>query len=128
MQGKTIKNIINSEAKLLELEQIITKNDRYIVLFIEHLRNLSRLNSVANSKTLDIDNAKKVLDQLRKTYYQLLDQYDLSETLKMHIICDHYEDYFELTGESLHLVTDEVTESVHSHFRIFKRDMVMFVM
>ena len=85
MQGKTIKNIINSEAKLLELEQIITKNDRYMVLFIEHLRNLSRLNSVANSKILDIDNAKKVLDQLRKTYYQLLDQYDLSETLKMHI-------------------------------------------
>ena len=57
-----------------------------------------------------------------KTYYQLLDQYDLSETLKMHIICDHYEDYFELTGESLHLVTDEVTESVHFHFRIFQRD------
>jgi len=96
MQGKTIKNTINSEAKLLELEKIITKNDRYMVLFIEHLRNLSRLNSIANSKTLNIDNAKKVLDQLRKTYYKLLDQYDLSETLKMHIICDHYEDYFVL--------------------------------
>ena len=87
-----------------------------MVLFIEHLRNLSKLNSVANSKTLDIDNAKRVLDELRKTYYKLLDQYDLSETLKMHIICDHYEDYFELTGESLYLVTDEVTESVHSRF------------
>ena len=91
-----------------------------IWLFIDHLRNFSKLNSVANSKTLDIDNAKRVLDELRKTYYKLLDQYDLSETLKMHIICDHYEDYFELTGESLHLVTDEVTESVHSRFRIFE--------
>ena len=44
----------------------------------------------------------------------------MSGTLKMHIICDHYEDYFELTGESLHLVTDEVTESVLSRFRIFE--------
>ena len=89
-----------------------------MVLFIEHIRNLSRLNSVKDSKILDIDNAKKVLDQLRKTYYKLLDKYDLSETLKMHIICNHYEDYFELTGESLHLVTDEITEYVHSRFII----------
>ena len=84
---KLQKNIIYSEAKLLELEQIITKNDRNMVLFIEHVRNLSKLYSVANSKTLDIDNAKRVLDELRKTYYKLLEQYDLSETLKMHIEC-----------------------------------------
>ena len=38
----------------------------------------------------------------------------------MHIICDHYEDYFELTGESLLGVTDEITESVHSQYRLFE--------
>ena len=32
-----------------------------MVLFIEHLRNLSKLNSVANSKTLYMDDAKRVL-------------------------------------------------------------------
>ena len=44
----------------------------------------------------------------------------MGPALKMYIICDHYQDHFELTGETLHLVTDEVTESVHSHFRIFE--------
>ena len=38
----------------------------------------------------------------------------------MHIICDHYEDYFELTGESLLKVSDEITESVHSRYRLFE--------
>ena len=113
---KLQKNIIYSEAKLLELEQIITKNDRNMVLFIEHVRNLSKLYSVANSKTLDMDNARKILNELWKTYYKLLDQYDLSDTLKMHIICDHYEDYFELTRETLYLVTDDVTKSIHSGY------------
>ena len=47
-------------------------------------------------------------------------EYDLSETLKMHIICAHYEDYFELTGETLLKVTDKVTESVHAWYCLFE--------
>ena len=38
----------------------------------------------------------------------------------MHIICDHYEDYFELTGETFLRVTDEVTESVHARYHLFE--------
>ena len=37
-----------------------------------------------------------------------------------HLRCDHYEDYFELTGETLLKVTDEVTKSVHAYYRIFE--------
>ena len=44
----------------------------------------------------------------------------LSQTLKMHIICDHYEDYSKLTGDSLLKVSHEITESVHSRYRLFK--------
>ena len=40
--------------------------------------------------------------------------------VKMHILCYLYEDYFELTGETLHKVSDEVTESVHSRYRMFE--------
>ena len=38
----------------------------------------------------------------------------------MHIILDHYIDYFELTGRTLLEVTDEITEAVHSRFDIFE--------
>ena len=81
---------------------------------------MHKLNEIANSKLLDIDEAKCVLQILRTNYYMLLHEYDMSETLKMHIICAHYEDYFELTGETLLKVTDEVTESVHAQYCLFE--------
>ena len=82
IQDKTIKNIINSKAKLLELEQIITKNDENKVLSIEHIRHLSKLKSVGISKTLDICNNRRVLNEVQKIYYKLLNQSDISEPLK----------------------------------------------
>ena len=103
-----------------ELHDIVTKVDRNTALFVEHLRNLHKLNEIANSKLLDIDEAKCVLQILRTNYYMLLHEYYLSETLKMHSICVYYEDYFELTGETLLKVTDKVTESVHARYRLFE--------
>ena len=91
-----------------------------MALFVEHLKNLHKLNEIANSKLLDIDEAKCVLQILKTNYYMLLHEYDLSETLKMHIICAHYKDYFELTGETLLKVTDKVTESVHARYCLFE--------
>ena len=40
--------------------------------------------------------------------------------LKTHIIFYHYEDYLEKSGETLLGVTDEVTEAIHSRFRLFE--------
>ena len=91
-----------------------------MILFVNHLRNLSSLNDISNSKVLDIDKSKTILSELKDNYFKLLNTFDLSQTLKMHIICDHYEDYFELTGESLLKVSDEITESVHSRYRLFE--------
>ena len=67
-----------------------------------------------------IDKCETILSELKDNYFKLLNIFDLSQTLKMHIICDHYEDYFELTGESLLKVSDEITESVHSRYRLFE--------
>ena len=69
---------------------------------------------------VDIDKAKVILSELKINYYKLVNTFNLSQTLKMYIICDHYADYFELTGESLLVITDEVTESVHSRYRLFE--------
>ena len=101
LQGPTIKGLIKDNSKLKELHDIVTKVDRNMVLFVEYLKNLHKLNEIANSKLLDIDEAKCVLQILRTNYYMLLHEYDLSETLKMHIICAHYKDIFELTEKTL---------------------------
>ena len=46
--------------------------------------------------------------------------FQVSETLKMHILFYHYEDYLEKSGESLLYTSDEVIEAVHSRFRMFE--------
>ena len=61
MQGPTIKAIISSDSKLNELENLICQHDNNMILFINHLRNLSRLNDIANSKVLDIDKIKTII-------------------------------------------------------------------
>ena len=61
LQGPTIKGLIKDNSKLNELHDIVTKVDRNMALFVEHLKNLHKLNEIANSKLLDIDEAKCVL-------------------------------------------------------------------
>ena len=77
LQGPTIKGLIKDNSKLNELHDIVTKVDRNMALFVEHLKNLHKLNEIANSKLLDIDEAKCVLQILRTNYYMLLHEYDL---------------------------------------------------
>ena len=48
IQGDIIKKLICNESQLNELENNITNCDENMNLFITHLRNLSKLNTVAN--------------------------------------------------------------------------------
>ena len=92
----------NKHGQLDELEAILNETDNNLCLFVNHLRNLGRLNEVSNAKDLNIDEAKSVLQNVKEHFVVL------------HIIMDHYEDYFELTDESFLKVSDEITEAVHS--------------
>ena len=40
--------------------------------------------------------------------------HDISITNKVHIICDHVEDYIRLTGKGLGRVSDQIVEGLHS--------------
>ena len=55
-----------------------------------------------------------------ETWDQLRDKFDLSESLKIHIVKHHLFDTFELSGESLLKLkaTDEITKATHSALRI----------
>ena len=86
--------------------------------FVDHPQNIAKVHVVCNAKQLDIDEAKSVLDQFSDTWDKLRDKFDLSESLKIHIIKHHLFDTFELTGESLLKATDEITEATHSALRI----------
>ena len=46
-------------------------------------------------------------------------KFGLSKTLKSHIISDHLQEYFEMTGKSLLCQSDEHVEAIHSSYRKF---------
>ena len=60
------------------------------------------------------------LQDLRQKFFYLQEIFNISESLKMHIIFYHYDEYFEKTGETFLGVSDEITESVHSRYRQFE--------
>ena len=68
---------------------------------------------------LDIGEAKGVLTNFTEHWKILRDKFNLSESLKIHIINDHMLDYFEFTGKTLLTVSDEITEAAHSALRTF---------
>ena len=46
-------------------------------------------------------------------------EFQLSQTLKLHIIIDHYVEHFEMSQETLLKYSDEIVEAMHSQYRIF---------
>ena len=82
------------------------------------MEDIAKVHEVATRKVLDIDVAKEVLTNFDVNWTNLRDKFDLNESLKIHLIKDHMYDYFELTGQTLLRVSDEVTEAAHSALRI----------
>ena len=40
--------------------------------------------------------------------------------LKMHVILHHYQDFFDLSGETVLTYSDKITEAMHSQIRLFE--------
>ena len=44
------------------------------------------------------DNYKEIIENFKESFEVVHQLFGLSQTLKIHIIVDHYSDYFEMTG------------------------------
>ena len=89
-------------------------------LFIQHLHNLGLLNILVNSKELHLDLIKSTIDEIGNCFQLLQENFQMSMTLKIHIILHHYVDHFTVTGETLLKYTDESVEAMHSQIRQFE--------
>ena len=87
--------------------------------FVEHLENLNNLNTAVNQKVLDWPKVRELVTKLGNNFRLMQEEFNLSQSLKLHIILDHYVEHFELTGETLLKYSDEVCEAMHSQYRIF---------
>ena len=119
--GPTIKKILmNHQGILEELRNIVTEGGDDFKLFIDHLENLGNVHFAVNMKVLNMERVKNALETFRETFSKLQSVFDLSMTLKVHIISEHYQEHFDSTGKTLLSYSDEVTESMHSQLRLFE--------
>ena len=51
----------------------------------------------------------------------LFEEFRLPMTLKIHVIIDHYSDYFQWTNQTMRLTNAEFTETAHSTFKMSER-------
>ena len=58
-------------------------------------------------------NYYKIIDDFSLEWYKLTEQFNISTTVKIHILLDHLSDYFAETNLSLAKTSDEVIENYH---------------
>ena len=79
------------------------------------------MTSFMNSPLLQ--KVKEIVEELRENFFQMQTEFNLSQTLKLHILFDHYVENFEMTWESLLKYSDKICEAMHSQYRIFEEKL-----
>ena len=105
---------------LTELANVLSNGKPEYQLFIQHLHNLGLLNILVNMKELHLDLIKSTIDGIGNCFQLPQENFQMSMTLKIHIILHHYVDHFTVTGETLLKYTDESVEAMHSQIRQFE--------
>ena len=122
LNGPVLKALMaNKNNQLDELDKICKAYENFD-MFTAHIKNLSDVNDIVTSKNLYIELVQEAISNLRINFFKMAEIFNLSETLKMHIILDHYEDHMKITGKTLLKTTAEWTESTHSSLRKFEED------
>ena len=67
--------------------------------------------------TLDTSETQRVIDNFTNQFYHLFMEYELSMTLKVHIIIHHYQYFFTKSGQTMKLTNGEFVETCHSSLR-----------
>ena len=71
-------------------------------------------------RVLDKELIAEIIENLRNVFEQMMEDFDMSMPLKIHIILEHYLEFFEAKNESLLSYTDEFCEAMHSQIRLFE--------
>ena len=80
---------------------------------MDYLRALRDLYGVLVQQNLDVDGYKEKVVTFRRTFEECHLTWGLPETLKVHILTSHVEDYLEMTGLTCWSTNDENVEAVH---------------
>ena len=82
---------------------------------IQLLKTLAEVHNMRRNRELDIE-FQYIIDEFTIAMEDCYQTFDISKTLKMHILSDHLGDYFRMTGKTLVNQSDEHVEAIHSSY------------
>ena len=86
--------------------------------FIDTLEDIRVIYRISHAKSVD-KNHKIITIGFKQKWISLMITFGISMPLKVHIICEHLSDYFEMTGKTFRKVSDQVVESSHHKVKSF---------
>ena len=105
-------------SKIKELEKHVSEQDPSSVAFVESLKHLKHVNTVAHAETLD-PNHREIVRDLEDSFLKLHEDFGVPITPKLHIIFEHLPEFFDLKKTTLLKRTDQTVEATHSKFDKF---------
>ena len=61
-----------------------------------------------------------IIDEFKCKFNKMYEEFKLPMTLKIHVIVDHYADYFKETGKNFRLTNGEHHEAIHHQIKSFE--------
>ena len=85
-----------------------------------------------NAKALDntfkiASEYKEKLEEFEMTRKYLTEVFGLNQTLKMHVIKEHFKTYFKMTGKTLKDASTEYHEAVHHSHKSHEKKMAIYL-
>ena len=90
--GKELRKMFNDE-NLGHLRQLLGESD-VVDMWIEYLSSILNLHRTCVKDTLPEDLGRSDIERYKKAFKKVNEKWNLSETVKVHILCDHVGDFF----------------------------------
>ena len=101
-----------------KLEQIV--NNHEFKPFIDAIWFIRLIDELVNKQEFE-PQIREVIRAFKDTYIILMNNFHITMTNKIHIICDHLPDYLEESEKTLLKTSDQTIESTHSKLDSFLR-------
>ena len=90
----------------------------YIYCFVDILDSVNQVYTISLETVVNKEH-KVITSMFEQIWLVAMADFGIGMPLKVHIICHHLSDYFELTGQTLRRVNDQVVESSHHKVKQF---------
>ena len=95
------------------MQLILTLSVIIVEPFLNYLRSIKELHSATVSKDFSLERCESAVFNFEINFWYLHDMYQLSMTLKVHVIIDHYIWYFKEMNKNFYETNGEYVEAVH---------------